>query len=92
MAHGYLTPALIIPMWEEVLTVRSVTTAMNYGLNKVRFPTPVSAGARVRLAATLKQYEQLPKGGVQVTVEGAIELEGSDRPACVVEALYRMSE
>lgn len=92
IAHGYLTLSLIIPMWEEVLTVRSVSTAVNYGLNKVRFPTPVPAGARVRLNATLADYEPLSGGGVQITVDGTIELENSDRPACVVQTVYRMFE
>ncbi|MDR7304310.1 MaoC family dehydratase [Haloactinomyces albus] len=92
IAHGYLTLSLIIPMWEEVLTVNSVTTAVNYGLNKVRFVNPVPADGRVRLNATLKQYEELPKGSVQVTVDAAIELEGSERPACIAEAVYRMFE
>jgi acyl dehydratase len=92
VAHGYLTLSLIIPMWAQVLEVESVTTAINYGLNKVRFTNPVPAGGRVRLNATLKQYEELPKGGVQVTIDGVIELEGSERPAVVVEAIYRMFE
>jgi acyl dehydratase len=92
VAHGYLTLSLIIPMWAQVLEVESVTTAINYGLNKVRFANPVPAGGRVRLNATLKQYEELPKGGVQVTIDGVIELEGSERPAVVVEAIYRMFE
>lgn len=92
VAHGYLTLSLIIPMWEEVLSVRSVTTAVNYGLNKVRFPTAVPADGRIRLNATLAKYERLADGGAQVTVEATIELEGSDRPACVVETLYRMFE
>lgn len=92
VAHGYLTLSLIIPMWAEVLTVDSVTTAINYGLNKVRFTSPVPAGARVRLVATLKELEQLDKGGVQLTVGGIIELEGSDRPAVVAEVVYRFFE
>ncbi|GAA1222985.1 MaoC family dehydratase [Prauserella halophila] len=92
IAHGYLTLSLIIPMWEEVLTVNSVSTKVNYGLNKVRFVNPVPAGGRVRLNATLGKYEDLPKGGVQLTVDAAIELEGSERPACAVEAIYRMFE
>lgn len=92
VAHGYLTLSLIIPMWSQVLHVESVTTAINYGLNKVRFTSPVPVGGRVRLNATLKQYEELPKGGVQVTIDGVIELEGSERPAVVVEAIYRMFE
>ncbi|MBA8825028.1 acyl dehydratase [Saccharopolyspora lacisalsi] len=92
IAHGYLTLALLIPMWEEVLTVTGVTTKVNYGLNKVRFPEPVPADGRVRLDATLKQYEELARGGVQVTVSATIELEGSDRPACVAEPVFRMFE
>ncbi|SEC85099.1 p-hydroxycinnamoyl-CoA hydratase [Rhodococcus koreensis] len=92
IAHGYLTLSLIIPMWDEILTVDSVTMAVNYGLNKVRFTNPVPAEGRVRLSATLQSVEQLPKGGVQVTVAGQIELEGSERPAVVVEAVYRFFE
>ncbi|GCE43483.1 Nodulation protein N [Rhodococcus wratislaviensis] len=92
IAHGYLTLSLIIPMWDEILTVDSVTMAVNYGLNKVRFTNPVPAEGRVRLSATLQSVEELPKGGVQVTVAGQIELEGSERPAVVVEAVYRFFE
>ncbi|MDV2477503.1 MaoC family dehydratase [Rhodococcus zopfii] len=90
IAHGYLTLSLIIPMWYEVLKVDSVTLAVNYGLNKVRFTTPVPAGARVRLDATLESLEELPRGGVQIVVAGNIELENSARPAVVVEAIYRL--
>ncbi|MBE7191052.1 MAG: MaoC family dehydratase [Gordonia polyisoprenivorans] len=92
IAHGYLTLSLIIPMWGEVLAVDSVTMAVNYGLNKVRFTNPVPAGGRVRLKATLAKVEHLPKGGVQVTVEGVIELENSERPAVVAEVVYRYFE
>ena len=79
-------------MWGDILTVDSVTMGVNYGLNKVRFTNPVPAGGRIRLVATLKSVEQLPKGGAQVTVDGVIELEGNDRPAAVVEAVYRYVE
>ncbi|GAB2646409.1 MaoC family dehydratase [Nocardia goodfellowii] len=92
VAHGYLSLSLIIPMWDELLGVDSVETAINYGLNKVRFTSPVPAAGRVRLSATLKQVADLPKGGVQVTVDGVIELEGSERPAVVAEAIYRFFE
>ena len=92
IAHGYLTLSLIVPMWGDILTVDSVTMGVNYGLNKVRFTNPVPAGGRIRLVATLKSVEQLPKGGAQVTVDGVIELEGNDRPAAVVEAVYRYFE
>lgn len=92
IAHGYLTLSLIIPMWEEVLKVDSVTMAVNYGLNKMRFTNPVPAGSRVRLNATLAKVEELPKGGLQVTVDAKIELEGSERPAVVADAIYRFFE
>ncbi|GFG85582.1 MaoC family dehydratase [Mycolicibacter algericus] len=92
VAHGYLALSLIIPLWTQVLRVDSVTTAVNYGLNKVRFTSPVPAGGRVRLAAALKEYRELPKGDVQIAVEGIIELKGSERPAVVAEAIYRMLE
>jgi acyl dehydratase len=92
IAHGYLTLSLIIPMWEEVLKVDSVTMGVNYGLNKVRFTSPVPAGSRIRLNATLKSVETLPKGGMQLTVDGVIEREDSERPAVVVEAVYRFIE
>lgn len=92
IAHGYLTLSLIIPMWDEVLQVDSVTMAVNYGLNKVRFTNPVPADGRVRLQATLKKAEELPKNGLQVTVDALIELEGAERPAVVVEAVYRFFE
>lgn len=92
IAHGHLTLSLIIPMWSEVLHVRSVTTGVNYGLNKVRFPAPVPVGGRIRLHATLTKLDDLPGGGAQLTVDGQIELEGGERPACVAEAIYRMYE
>lgn len=92
IAHGYLSLSLIIPMWDEVLKVESTKMAVNYGLNKVRFTSPVPAGGRVRLNATLKSVEQLPKGGVQVVIDAVIELEDSERPAVVAEAVYRMYE
>ncbi|WP_037144165.1 MaoC family dehydratase [Rhodococcoides fascians] len=92
IAHGYLTLSLIVPMWGEVLEVDSVTTAINYGLNRVRFITPVPAGSRVRLNAGLKTVENLQAGGVQVTIDGTIELSESDRPAVVAEAIYRLFE
>lgn len=77
-------------MWEEVLVVDSVTTKFNYGLNKVRFTNP---GARRRTRSSLCAVEGVrgtAEGGAQLTVDARIELEGSDRPAVVVEAVYSM--
>ncbi|MFE7900347.1 MaoC family dehydratase [Streptomyces sp. NPDC057424] len=88
IAHGYLTLSLFIPLFTELLDVQGVTTKVNYGLNKVRFPSPVKVGSRIRLVAKLAEVEEVP-GGVQITVEGAIEIEGGSKPAAVLQSLSR---
>ncbi|USQ84438.1 MaoC family dehydratase [Streptomyces phaeoluteigriseus] len=88
IAHGYLTLSLFIPLFTELLDVQGVTTKVNYGLNKVRFPSPVKVGSRMRLTARLAEVEEVP-GGVQITVDGAIEIEGGVKPAAVLQSLSR---
>ncbi|MEV7139683.1 MaoC family dehydratase [Streptomyces tauricus] len=88
IAHGYLTLSLFIPLFTELLDVQGVTTKVNYGLNKVRFPAPVRAGSRIRLSASLAALEDVP-GGVQITVNGTIEIEGEQKPAAVLQSLSR---
>ncbi|MEU9389780.1 MaoC family dehydratase [Streptomyces sp. NPDC048324] len=88
IAHGYLTLSLFIPLFTELLDVQGVTTKVNYGLNKVRFPSPVKVGSRIRLAARLAEVEEVP-GGVQITVDGTIEIEGGGKPAAVLQSLSR---
>ncbi|MFD3582220.1 MaoC family dehydratase [Streptomyces sp. NPDC058683] len=88
IAHGYLTLSLFIPLFTELLDVQGVTTKVNYGLNKVRFPSPVKAGSRIRLAARLAEVEEVP-GGVQIAVDGTIEIEGGAKPAAVLQSLSR---
>jgi acyl dehydratase len=88
IAHGYLTLSLFIPLFTELLDVQGVTTKVNYGLNKVRFPSPVKVGSRIRLVAKLAEVEDVP-GGVQITVEGALEIEGGSKPAAVLQSLSR---
>ncbi len=87
VAHGFLTVSLIIPMWFEILEVRN-SVMINYGLNRLRFPSPVHSGSRVRLEATLSQAEEAA-GGVQVTADAVISVEGSAKPACVVQPVFR---
>jgi acyl dehydratase len=89
VAHGYLTLSLLGAMWTELFQVREVTAQVNYGLNRVRFPSPVPVDSRLRVAATLVGCETIT-GGVQVTVDAVIEREGGDKPACVVQTLYRL--
>jgi acyl dehydratase len=89
IAHGYLTLALFIPAFTELLDVDGVTTKVNYGLDRVRFPAPVPAGARIRLTATVAEVAEVAGDGVQVTVDGAIEIEGATKPACVLRSISR---
>lgn len=91
IAHGYLTLALVIPLWTELLEVRSVTTKVNYGLEKVRFPAPVPVGSKVRAKAQLVAVDDVP-GGAQVTVDVVIERDGSDKPVCIAKPIFRFYE
>jgi acyl dehydratase len=88
IAHGYLTLSLLIPLWSELLKVEGVTMAVNYGLNKVRFPAPVPVGSRIRAHGTIASVTEV-KGGAEVVVDLAVEIEGQSKPACVAQAVYR---
>ncbi|WP_448642030.1 MaoC family dehydratase [Geodermatophilus sp. URMC 63] len=88
IAHGYLTLSLLVPLFAQVLVVSDTAMGVNYGLNKVRFPSPVPVGSRVRLTATLRDVEQVA-GGLQLTCSAVIEREGSEKPACIAEPVYR---
>ena len=90
IGHGFLTLSLFVPMWSQVLVVTDVKMAVNYGLNKVRFPSPVPVGSKIRLTATLVDIEEVTGGAVQLVVGGVVEREGSDKPVCVLESLTRL--
>jgi acyl dehydratase len=89
IAHGYLILSLIVPMYKQVFTVRDSRMGLNYGLNKVRFPSPLPVGSMIRLRATLKGVERID-GGLQITVAGTVEREGSEKPVCVAELVFRL--
>ncbi len=89
IAHGYLTLALLIPLWSELLVITDLKMAVNYGLNKVRFPAPVPAGSRIRLAATVTSVEEVKGDGYQVTVAATVECSRSDKPVLIAEMVYR---
>ena len=84
IAHGFLTLSLLPRLSHNILHIRKRSRGINYGSNKVRFTAPVPAGARVRLHQTLKNVEDID-GGVRLTFESQIEVEGSSRPALVAE-------
>ena len=88
IAHGYLTLGLVIPLWSELLQVEEVGMAVNYGLNRLRFPAPVPVGARIRLEGKLASASGVP-GGVEVVADLTMKVEGSEKPALVAEAVYR---
>jgi acyl dehydratase len=89
VAHGYLTLALVAPLLEGLVQVEGVAMGINYGLNRVRFPAPVTAGSRVRARATLASVQSTGLDAVQATFEVTIEVEGGVKPACVATVLCR---
>jgi len=89
IAHGYMTLSWGIPMLAELLHVTGVGMALNYGLNKVRFPAPVPVGGRVRLHASVLEVTAVPRDGVQMVRAFTFELEGSPKPACAAESVTR---
>lgn len=88
IAHGYLTLSLAPMLLSEILEVSGISMGINYGLNKLRFPSPVPVGSKLRAGATLAGVEQV-SGGVQVTLTVTFETEGGSKPACVAEILFR---
>ncbi|WP_062461047.1 MaoC family dehydratase [Demequina soli] len=88
IAHGFLTLSLATRFWTELLEVDGVSAKVNYGLDKVRFVSPVQVGARVRMNAVIAEVTDVP-GGYQLTVDQTIEVEGGTKPAVVARGLYR---
>ena len=95
IAHGFLTLSLIPYLGGKIPPVepkayQGVVLGVNYGLEKVRFPSPVKVGARVRARRTLAQVEQKARNTLQLTQVVTIEIEGESKPGCVAETLTRL--
>ena len=88
IGHGYLTLSLLPVMSYEVVPRQDGGMAVNYGLNRVRFPAPVPSGSRVRGTFTVASIEEF-EGGFQATMKATIEREGGDKPVCVAELVFR---
>ena len=88
IAHGFLSLSLAVTFWTELLDVTGVTTKVNYGLDKVRFISPVKVGARVRMNAVIAEVTEIA-GGYQLAVDQTIEIDGGSKPAVVARGLYR---
>ena len=88
IAHGYLTLSLANLFLPQIMEVRNTSMGVNYGCEKVRFPAAVPVGSRIRGGGEVISVEEV-KGGVQVVVRVTIEIDGSDRPACIIDTISR---
>jgi acyl dehydratase len=86
IAHGYLTLSLIPFLGAQVFSLETPGAKLNYGVNKVRFPSPVRVGSRIRSHVTMGEVTDLPTGK-QLTLRHTLESEGQDKPACVAETV-----
>lgn len=90
VAHGFLTLSLCVPLLSDALPADG-RTAINYGVNRVRFPSPLPAGSRIRGRFVVESVDTVT-GGEQVVLRATIEREGSERPVCVAELVVRLLE
>jgi acyl dehydratase len=89
IAHGYLTLSLVNRFLPEIVEVRGISMGVNYGADRIRFPAPVKVGSRIRGGAELIEVENTKDGGVQAKIRVTVEIEGGERPACVVDTISR---
>lgn len=89
IAHGFLTLSLIIPFWSELFDVADVKTKVNYGLDKVRFTSPVKVGSRIRMKGVISDAQEVKGNGLHLVTDATIEIEGEERPAVVATFLSR---
>ncbi len=88
IAHGYLTLSLTPTLLGEVMAVSGISMGINYGIDKLRFPSPVPVGSKLRAGVELASVDDV-SGGVQVKLIVTYEVEGATKPACVAEVLFR---
>jgi acyl dehydratase len=89
IAHGYLTQSLVNKFLPEIVEVRGISMGVNYGADKIRFPAPVPVGSKLRGSAELVRVEEVKNGGIQATIRVTVEIEGNERPACVIDTISR---
>lgn len=88
IAHGYLTLSLAPSLVPQVVQIKGFSMGVNYGCGKVRFPSPVPVGSKLRVGAELAEVTDV-KGGVQIQMTLTFEVEGASKPSCVAEVIYR---
>jgi acyl dehydratase len=89
IAHGYLTQSLVNHFLPQIVRVDGIAMGINYGADRLRFPAPVPVGSRVRGSADLLEVQRIPDGAVQAKFRVSVEIEGSDKPGCVIETIAR---
>jgi acyl dehydratase len=89
IAHGYLTLSLVAPISQQLIQVTDATTGINYGLDRVRFPSPLPVGAEWRGGLELLEVTEIG-GGAQMKARVTIEVKGTEKPALVADALVRV--
>jgi len=89
IAHGYLTLALVNLFLPQIVEVRGISMGVNYGADRLRFPAPVPVGSRIRGSGDLLRAEEVKGGAVQAVIRVTVEVEGGERPACVVDTISR---
>ena len=89
IAHGYLIVSLVNRFLPEIIEVRGFSMGVNVGVDKLRFLAPVPAGARIRASGVIVQVEEVKQGAVQSTVRVTVEIEGQEKPACVLDTISR---
>ncbi|WP_298927985.1 MaoC family dehydratase [uncultured Ramlibacter sp.] len=89
IAHGFLTLSMIPRFFDSAMEIRGTRMGVNYGLNKVRFTSPVPVGSRLRAHMKLLACDPIDNGGMQMAWQVTVEREGADKPACVAESLAR---
>lgn len=92
VAHGFMSVSLLAKMLAESIQVKSAKMGVNYGLNKVRFPSPVPVDSRLRLVGSISNIEEYSDTGLKITWHCVVEIEGSEKPACAAEFLSLMFE
>lgn len=89
IAHGYMTLAMLPQLMAQISRLDGVKLAINYGLNKVRFPAPVPVGSKIRAETTLVEVADVGGGAHQVTYSTTVAIDGGAKPACVAESVVR---
>lgn len=89
IAHGYLTMSLVNLFLPQIMEVQNVSMGVNYGADKLRFPAPVPVGSRIRGRGEVVEADEVKGGAIQVKVRVTIEIEGGERPACIIDTISR---